>query len=99
MKTSFRVWFRQKLPDKLKRRGNKCNCVADGGVCVNPRGCASRTPLAFELLVGDDLDAEARQALVVVHRRGEMADRGDAEIAQDLGTDADLAPLPVAVGL
>src|SRR2546429_4829676 len=27
-----------------------------------------------------------------------MTDRGDAEIAQDLGADADLAPLPVAVG-
>src|SRR5258707_1270935 len=27
-----------------------------------------------------------------------MTDRGDAEIAEDLGADADLAPLPVAVG-
>src|SRR3954470_20872376 len=54
---------------------------------------------AFKVLVGDDLDAEAGEALVVVHRRGEMADRGDAKIAQDLRADADLAPLLVAVGL
>src|SRR5713101_5910082 len=27
-----------------------------------------------------------------------MTDRGDAEVAQDLRTDADLAPLPVAIG-
>src|SRR6202790_3116498 len=55
-------------------------------------------PLAFELFVGDDLDAEAGQSLVVVHRGRQMTNRGDAEIAQDLGADADLAPLPVAVG-
>src|SRR4051812_15473720 len=28
-----------------------------------------------------------------------MTDRSDAEIAQDLRADADLAPLPIAVGL
>src|ERR1700712_492679 len=55
--------------------------------------------LAFKLLAGDDLDAEARQSLVVVHRRGQVPDRGDAEIPQDLRADADLAPLLVAVGL
>src|ERR1700737_1130910 len=54
--------------------------------------------LTFKLFVGDNLDAEAGQSLVVVHRRRQMTDRGDAEIAQDLGADADLAPLPVAVG-
>src|SRR5438445_8541998 len=55
--------------------------------------------LTFKLFVGDDLDAEAGQSLVVVHRRCEVADRGHAEITQDLRTDTDLAPLPVAVGL
>src|SRR6266567_9593647 len=54
--------------------------------------------LTFKLFVGDDLDAEAGQSLVVVHRGRQMTDRGDAEIAQDLGADPDLAPLPVAVG-
>src|SRR5260370_38874383 len=54
--------------------------------------------LTYKLFVGDDLDAEAGQSLVVVHRRRQMTDRGDAEIAQDLRADADLAPLPVAVG-
>src|SRR4051794_9451447 len=107
MKRPF-VWFRQNLPDNVKRRGNKCNCVADDRVCVNPgdlRGAPrgmrfahpGMTALAFEQLVGDDLDAEARKTLVVVHGGGEMPDRGDAEIAQDLCTDADFTPLPVAV--
>src|ERR1700692_1095494 len=54
--------------------------------------------LSFKLFAGDDLDAEAAQSLVVVHRRGQVADRGDAEIPQNLGADADLAPLPVAGG-
>src|SRR5947207_15195975 len=54
--------------------------------------------LAFKLFVADDLDAEAGQSLVVMHRRRQMPDRGDAKIAQDLRADADLAPLPVAVG-
>src|SRR6202165_823883 len=54
--------------------------------------------LSFKLFVADDLDAEAGQSLVVVHRRGQMPDRGDAEIAQDLRADTDLAPLLVAVG-
>src|SRR3984893_540922 len=61
-------------------------------------GMTAVTFLSFELFVGDDLDAEAGQALVVVHRRRQMANRGDAEIAQDLRADADFAPLPVAVG-
>src|SRR5262245_5297414 len=55
-------------------------------------------PSAFKALVADDLDAETGQTLVVVHRRGEVSDRGDAEITQDLRTDADFAPLLVAVG-
>src|ERR1700754_1377245 len=55
--------------------------------------------LAFKLFVGDDLDAETGQTLVVVRRRGEVPDRGDAEVAQDLRADADLAPLLVAVSL
>src|ERR1700716_91708 len=57
------------------------------------------TSLYVELFAGDDLDAEAGQSLVVVHRRRQVPDRGDAEIAQDLRADADFAPLPVAVGL
>src|SRR5262249_45357938 len=56
------------------------------------------TELPFKPFVGDDLDAEAGQSLVVMHRRGEVDDRCDAEIPQDLRADADLAPLPVAVG-
>src|SRR5690348_13846022 len=55
--------------------------------------------LHFQSLVGDDLDAETGQSLVVVHRGSQVDDRGDTEVAQDLRTDADLAPLPVAVGL
>src|SRR4029078_1863609 len=53
---------------------------------------------SIQPFVGDDLDAEAGQSLVIVHRGREMDDRGDAEIAQDLGADADFAPLPVAIG-
>src|SRR5260370_38740784 len=52
--------------------------------------------LTFKLFVGDDLDAEAGQSLVVVHRRRQMTKRGDAEIPQDLRAEADLAPWPVA---
>src|SRR3984893_13571112 len=80
----------RKSPDiHLEVPGSHLRCAPrdDGGYA-----------LAFELFVGDDLDAEAGQSLVVVHRRRQMTNRGDAEIAQDLGADADLAPLPVAVG-
>src|SRR5260370_19726448 len=65
---------------------------------------ASRIPqsgskaLLFKLFVADDLDPKTGQSLVVMHRRGQMADRGDAEIAQYLRADADLAPLPDSVG-
>ena len=38
------------------------------------------------------------KSLVVVHRRRQIPDRGDAEVTQDLRADADFAPLPVAVG-
>src|SRR5579863_5380917 len=55
--------------------------------------------LALELFAGHDLDAEARQALVVMHRRRQIPDRGDAEIPEDLRADADFAPLLVAIGL
>src|SRR6202140_5188574 len=80
----------RKSPDiHLEVPGSHLRCAPrdDGGYA-----------LAFELFVGDDLDAEAGQSLVGVHRRRQMTNRGDAEIAQDLGPDADLAPLPVAVG-
>src|SRR4051812_15775603 len=53
---------------------------------------------SFQLFVGDDLDAKAGKSLVVMHRGREVDDRGDAEIAQDLGADADFTPLPVAIG-
>src|SRR3981081_212849 len=62
------------------------------------RAGTTATSLYIELFIGDDLDAEAGQSLVVVHRRRQVPDRGDAEIAQDLRADADFAPLPVAVG-
>src|ERR1700716_3811502 len=55
--------------------------------------------LTVKLFAGDDLDAEAGQSLVVMHRRGPIPDRGYAEIAQDLRADADLAPFLVAVRL
>src|SRR5260363_227550 len=54
---------------------------------------------AFEPFVGDDLDAETRQALVVMGRRGEVPDRRHAEITQNLRADPDLTPLPVTIGL
>src|ERR1700754_1692990 len=54
--------------------------------------------LSFKQFVGDDLNAEAGQSLVVERRRRQMADRGDAEIAQDLRAYADLPPLLVAIG-
>src|ERR1700759_5739093 len=53
---------------------------------------------AFKPFVGDDLDAEAGQSLVVMHRRGEIDDRGDAEVAQDLGAAAVRAPRSVTIG-
>src|ERR1700760_4324116 len=62
---------------------------------ANPK----KTDLAFEMLVRNDLDSETGQSLVVVHRRRQVSDRGDAEVTQDLRADADLAPLPVAIGL
>src|SRR3954454_2457555 len=55
--------------------------------------------LTFKLFVGHDLDAEPGQSLVVVHRGCEVTDGSHAEIAQDLRTDADFTPLPVAIRL
>src|ERR1700676_715262 len=72
-----------------------CNCTSEVQLFELSR---NDDALLFKLFVTDDLDAKTGQSLVVVHRRGQMADRGDAEIAQDLRADADLAPLPVAVG-
>src|ERR1700737_913836 len=72
-----------------------CNCTSKARAFARP---GMTNALAFKQFVGDDLDAEAGQSLVVVHRRCQMADRGDAEIAQDLRANADLAPLLVAVG-
>src|SRR6476661_7411349 len=72
MKRPFASGSVEKLPDKLKRRGNKCNCIL---VSIVPGPARSIDPGTttrasdFELLVGDDLDAKARQALVVVHGR------------------------------
>src|SRR5689334_25419541 len=58
-------------------------------------GCCS----TFKSFVGDDLDPETGQSLVVMHRGGEIDDRSDAEIPQNLCADTDLAPLPVAICL
>src|SRR5258708_6077694 len=44
-------------------------------------------------LARGDLDAEAREAHIVVIGRGQQADRGNAEILEDLRAEADLAPL------
>src|SRR3954452_11136760 len=52
---------------------------------------------AFKPFVGDDLDPETGQALIVMDRRGEVPDRRHTEITQDLRTDANLAPLTVAI--
>src|SRR5260370_3132737 len=71
-----------------------CSCTSE--VWLFEPSC--NDDLSLKLFVGDDLDAETGQSLVVVHRGRQMTDRGDAEIAEDLGADADLAPLPVAVG-
>src|SRR5262249_43659596 len=55
--------------------------------------------LYLKSFVGDDLDPETGQSLVVMHRGGEIDDRRDAKIPQDLRADADLAPLLVAISL
>src|SRR5260370_39405038 len=39
-----------------------------------------------------DLDAEARDPAIAARPRGIQADRGDAEIAQDLGAEPDILP-------
>src|SRR6185312_1599495 len=57
-----------------------------------------RRTSAVQLLRAGDLDAEAAQAHVGSLRGGEQFDRGDAEVLQDLRTEADLAPLPRARG-
>src|SRR5215471_17281661 len=44
-----------------------------------------------------DGDAVAVQADVVAARRGQQLNTADAEVAQDLGADADLAPLRLAL--
>jgi len=54
---------------------------------------------AFQRLGGDDLDAEAADADIGALAGGQQADRGNAEVAQDLRAEADLTPLPRARGL
>ena len=44
--------------------------------------------------VADDLDAEAAETHVSALAGGEQADRGDAEVLEDLRAEPDLAPLP-----
>src|SRR5689334_9439574 len=63
-------------------RGKKCDRAAAGS--------------AFERLGRRDLDAEAAEADIRALAGGEQPDRGDAEVFQDLGAEADLAPLPRA---
>src|ERR1700759_4744145 len=84
------VWGRTLMKNPFASR---TRASSRGAFKLNPAGSA------FKPFVGDDLDTETGQSLVVMHRRGEIDDRGDAEVAQDLRADADLAPLPVAVGL
>src|SRR6266446_674618 len=49
-------------------------------------------------LGGDDLNAEARETHIVVVGRGQQANRGNAEVFEDLRAEADFAPLPLARG-
>src|SRR6202035_2224447 len=46
-----------------------------------------------------DLDAEAGEPDVAVLRRGDQADRRDAEVLEDLRAEPDLAPLALPLGL
>jgi hypothetical protein len=52
-------------------------------------------PLPDRFACGD-LDAEAREAHIMVIGRGQQADRGNAEVFQDLRTEANFAPLMLA---
>src|SRR5262245_32393896 len=53
---------------------------------------------AIERLGSDDFDAEAGKADISPLARGEEADRGNAEVAQNLRAQSDFAPLPLARG-
>src|ERR1700731_4000109 len=52
-----------------------------------------------ERLRRHDLDAEAGEPDIAVLRRGDEADRRDAEVLEDLRAEPDLAPLALALGL
>src|SRR5688572_28012682 len=53
---------------------------------------------AFEGLSGSDLDSEPGKAHVGEGTRGQQADRRDADVAQNLRSKPDLAPLAVSNG-
>src|ERR1700736_5055862 len=55
-----------------------------------------RDPLTLEDLRPLDRDAEAGKADVAAFACRQEADRADAEVLQDLGAEADLAPLALA---
>src|SRR5262252_5801603 len=56
-------------------------------------------PLAVDRLGRGDLDAKAGQSDVTVLGGGQKPDRRDAEISEDLGAEADLAPLAISLSL
>ncbi len=62
-----------------------------------PIGRPESPPLR-DRLGGDDLNAEARETHIVVVGRGQQANRGNAKVFEDLRTEADFAPLPLACG-
>lgn len=64
-----------------------------------PTSCFQPLRLPFEGLATYDLDSKPRQTFVFMNRGCQVADRGHAKIPQDLGTDADFSPLPVAIGI
>src|SRR5579862_3913000 len=71
-----------------------------GAYCAlrfRPRG-RSGSPLPERLACGD-LDAEAREADVMVLGRSQQANRGNAEVPEDLRAEADFAPLALTCGL
>src|SRR5215472_15179059 len=54
---------------------------------------------SFQGFGRDDLDAEAAEPDIRALARRQQPNRGDAEVAQDLRAEADLAPLHVALAL
>src|SRR5690242_11762040 len=81
------------MSPRLRSASDTAGCNAGGAAA---RASRSSTLRRLKDLGLGDVDAEPLKADIVALARGDQVDRGDAEILEDLGAEADLAPFVLA---